>query len=631
MQKQERKKLPGWIILTLVALIAAVLLAATNLLTKKPIEQRAELADQQARQQVLPLADSFEEMSLEEESGDSVEKAFVGKRSDEVVGYIAQSITTGYAGEIQTIVGMDLQGSITGITVGGANFSETAGLGAKAKDAAFTEQFKDKKIPVELKTDIDAISGATITTRAVVNGVNQAGGFMMKKAGLSSESEGGVPQNVVVKGNTAVATVDGFAGPIEITVTVDDQGVITDFEVGGKAFAETEGYGARAKEESYVSTFIGKSAPLEKGKNIDTLSSATITTQAVIQGANDALTGLANGSNVKIEGNKGSVMVTGYVGEFDVAVEIDDTGEIISIEVGKETFEETAGIGTQAQEESYLSTFIGKKAPLVEKENIDVVSGATYTSKAVIEGANEILSALGYGGEGPSAAGATEQTLETPKPVGETAKIPSDALVGEAAGHVEGSIVRVFVSVDDQGVITDLVVGDEDFKETAGLGTKVQEKDYTDRFIGKSAPVKVDAISNATVSSDAVVKAVNNALKEGITYEAFIGSQALEKELDITEHEDGSKTVKEQIITDTGELVLTLKVKEKTVVEIQLEGGRFSPRSEVAKESNKEFLQQFSEKEGPFEMGKTVQPISGDEKISEKIIAAINDILEIVQ
>ena len=70
------------------------------------------------------------------------------------------------------VVGVDNDGVITGINVGGANFSETAGLGAKTKEPAFTEQFKGLSAPLTLKGNVDSVSGASVSSGAIVNGVN---------------------------------------------------------------------------------------------------------------------------------------------------------------------------------------------------------------------------------------------------------------------------------------------------------------------------------------------------------------------------------------------------------------------------------------------------------------------------
>ena len=81
---------------------------------------------------------------------------------------------TGFGGPIEVTVGVDTHGTVTGLSVGGSSFAETAGLGAKAKEPAFTDQFVGKTAPLTLKVDVDAISGATITSRAVTDGVNTA-------------------------------------------------------------------------------------------------------------------------------------------------------------------------------------------------------------------------------------------------------------------------------------------------------------------------------------------------------------------------------------------------------------------------------------------------------------------------
>lgn len=70
----------------------------------------------------------------------------------------------GYGGEIEIVVGVDNDGVITGINVGGANFSETAGLGAKTKEPAFTEQFKGLSAPLTLKGNVDSVSGASVSS-----------------------------------------------------------------------------------------------------------------------------------------------------------------------------------------------------------------------------------------------------------------------------------------------------------------------------------------------------------------------------------------------------------------------------------------------------------------------------------
>lgn len=176
MEKKARNKPQGWLILFLVSLVAALALAGTNELTKDAIAQRALEAADAARKAVLNNADTFEQLQVPD--GIGVDNGYRGLMGGQTIGYVAQSTVKGYGGEIEVVVGMDLNGTLTGISVGGPSFSETAGLGDKAKEPAFTGQFKGLKLPAALADNVDAISGATITSTAVVLGVNQAGTFM---------------------------------------------------------------------------------------------------------------------------------------------------------------------------------------------------------------------------------------------------------------------------------------------------------------------------------------------------------------------------------------------------------------------------------------------------------------------
>lgn len=176
MGKTAAKKPQGWLILFLVSLVAALTLAGTNELTKDAIAQRALEAADAARRSVLRDADTFEQLQVPKEIG--VDNGYRGLKDGKAIGYVAQSTVRGYAGQIEVVVGMDLYGTLTGVSVGGASFSETAGLGDKAKAPAFTNQFKGLALPAKLDENVDAISGATITSNAVVLGVNQAGAFI---------------------------------------------------------------------------------------------------------------------------------------------------------------------------------------------------------------------------------------------------------------------------------------------------------------------------------------------------------------------------------------------------------------------------------------------------------------------
>ena len=179
-----KKSIPAWLVLTVICVVAAVLLAATNLATKDVIAANAQREALATLGKLLPDATAFETM---EDSGISIGKDGSGN----IVGYSLAATTQGFGGEVETTVAARPDGIINGVSVGGSNFAETAGLGARAKEPEFQEQFAGKSAPVSLTKDggeIEALSGATITSRAVIKGVNEAMEQIAAVAGFTVES-----------------------------------------------------------------------------------------------------------------------------------------------------------------------------------------------------------------------------------------------------------------------------------------------------------------------------------------------------------------------------------------------------------------------------------------------------------
>jgi electron transport complex protein RnfG len=160
-----------WIVLSLVltCIIAAVALSQVYAITKPVIDGQAAEALTASLSEVLPGAADFSE--LEPGTAWSANDA-AGSR----VGIVFKVTPRGYGGPITVVVGLDTTGMITGLGIG-ADMKETPGLGQKAREAWFRDQFRGKsESDVALKRDngtLDAISAATITSRAVANGVKQ--------------------------------------------------------------------------------------------------------------------------------------------------------------------------------------------------------------------------------------------------------------------------------------------------------------------------------------------------------------------------------------------------------------------------------------------------------------------------
>lgn len=174
------------LILTAITLIAGVLLGFVYEITKEPIAMAQEAAKKDAYRTVMADADTFETMALEEYKhieGTCVDEVVEAKEGDSVKGYVITSTSNnGYGGDIQIVVGISVEGMVTGVEI--LSISETAGLGMNAQKDEFRSQYVGKKIDVHgyrvIKNDttseneIDAISGATVTSNAVTDAVNVA-------------------------------------------------------------------------------------------------------------------------------------------------------------------------------------------------------------------------------------------------------------------------------------------------------------------------------------------------------------------------------------------------------------------------------------------------------------------------
>ncbi|MBR4434702.1 MAG: FMN-binding protein [Clostridia bacterium] len=184
--------------LLLICLVAGLVLGLINEVTKKPIEEQESVAADAARFGAFPGAKSFEQ--LKDADGQAREYYKALGANGELLGYVGAARAKGYGGDVEVVVGMDSLGKIVGAVIGGnTDFSETAGLGAKVKDASFAEQFigleydgSDVKyseggggfripsgsVKVESVasegTDPDAVSGATYSSNAVIAAFNEA-------------------------------------------------------------------------------------------------------------------------------------------------------------------------------------------------------------------------------------------------------------------------------------------------------------------------------------------------------------------------------------------------------------------------------------------------------------------------
>lgn len=183
------------LILCAITLVAGLLLGGVYEITKEPRAKQQEITKTNAYKEVIKDADSFEDADFDSKAVnellktyDITEKAAVIDgcvkaldKDGNIIGYIVSATSKeGYGGNISLSVGFDMNGKVTGVSI--LSISETAGLGMEAKSDSFLNQYKTEgnalyivnKSDSEEGINIDALSGATITTNAVTKAVNAA-------------------------------------------------------------------------------------------------------------------------------------------------------------------------------------------------------------------------------------------------------------------------------------------------------------------------------------------------------------------------------------------------------------------------------------------------------------------------
>ena len=185
------------LILFAITLVAGVLLGLVYQVTKDPIAYQEKLAQDKANQSVFATAATFDDVALDESVAAAVSSEFSGVTIESVkeakdasgtgLGYVIQVKSKGYGDFITYTVGITNESSINGISI--IKIAETPGLGMNA-EKVIVPQFADRAATnfsvvkngqlSDANTQIEAISGATITSRAVTTGVNGAISYFEK-------------------------------------------------------------------------------------------------------------------------------------------------------------------------------------------------------------------------------------------------------------------------------------------------------------------------------------------------------------------------------------------------------------------------------------------------------------------
>lgn len=322
--------------------------------------------------------------------------------------------------------------------------------------------------------------------------------------------EGGIDAYQADNGAGYVITAEakGYGGQLRVMVGIGSDGLITGTEV--LVNNETQGLGSRVSEHDFMDQYIGKDSTLE---GVQAISGTTISSNAFSNAVKTAYQIYGELAGVEVAGterepisdevkaqlfpnvtefqryavdgeayragDEGTIIVTsnaGFAGNVTTAIGFDANGAVSGVVFTESS--ETEGYGAQYTQSSWIEDQIGKTSA----EEISAISGSTVTYEALTKNFTEAFELL------PTLADAS---LE---------------YEGSADGY--NGTMTVAVGIDSTGAITSvrLVSSDDDF------ASRVSEEAFTSQFIGKTSTDGIATIQSATISSNAFIEAVNNAL-----------------------------------------------------------------------------------------------------------------------
>ena len=613
------------VVLVVICIVASAALAGTNQLTAPIIKAQEEAAANAAYLEVLPEADGFEEITDFQSS--NVTKAL---KATNGAGWVIQAYGKGFGGDVPVVVAFDSEGTI--LKVKFMENSETAGFGQKLADPAdadgqkLAESFVGKSGTLEAG-DVDMISGVTVSSKAALAAVNSAvncfnevalgQAAVVEAEQLTPEqalesmelTEIEIPEGLTGAWETANGTTvlrteaNGYeyeTAPMDVLVELDADGNILNIWVGTDG--QTAGIGDQAGGAEYLNQYKGVLG--EAGLDgVDTISGATQSTRGVKKGVRkciqafvamypdcaaatavapeggdaeseasseaavetvtlsdeackavlpdattfEAVESATSGVQAAVKADTGWVIqasAKGFGGQVPVIVGLDADGAIVGVSFPENS--ETPGYGAQLYEEgnesaaALAASLVGKSGE-VAIGDVDAISGATISSKAVVEAVNTALScynevALGQapaadeGSEGTDlSAMSAEEARAALAPGATLTQITAPEGLTDAWQGDDGSYVlyaedkgyeystkplNVAVGFDANGAITGVWV--DVSGQTAGIGDQAAGADYLSQYTGitdEAGLDGVDTIAGATESTRGVKKAVRKCIQ----------------------------------------------------------------------------------------------------------------------
>ena len=370
----------------------------------------------------------------------------------------------GYGGDIEVRVSVQ-DGAITAIDVLDAE-GETDSFFARARTI----------LPkmIEANTwEVDGVSGATFSSNGLKNAVQNA---------LTGKSQ---TKAVVKLGNLSKAdgvytgTAAGFGGDIKVNVTVES-GAITAVDIA-EAEGETFSYFVRARK-------VVEDVIESNSWAVDTVTGATYSSRGILNAVQNALTGESAAETVQagpieVEDGEYEGTGTGYGGDIKVRVTV-ESGKIAAVDI-LEAKEETASFFVKARK--VISSVVENST-----WEVDTVSGATYSSKGILQAVQNALT----GGSTAKSEVKNQGSL----------KKADGRYIGTAEGY--GGEIKVRVTVQDGNIVgVDILEAEKETESYFNKARKVLDDVKT------ANSWKVDTVTGATYSSKGILKAIQNAIE----------------------------------------------------------------------------------------------------------------------
>ena len=447
----------------------------------------------------------------------------------------------GFGGDVTVHLELDGDQKVKDLTIDTPD--ETEGLGKRASDAEFTEQFIGKTGPFTFgENGIEALSGATVTSKAALKAINRI--ITGEDAPEEEHAEEKPSEEIPAAEGALSATVQGFGGEVTVHVELNDDGTVKTLAIDTPN--ETAGLGQRASDAEFTDQFIGKAGPFAYGENgIDALSGATVTSNAVLE----AINGLVGGASVaapaeetkteepaaeekpaEMAAKTESSAFAGQVyGSYMSEKETDFSKIRVLISTKNDVITECK-ITSEAKSEGSdflkdeIKTEWAKAIVEAQGAENDTITGATlkFSAGAVTEAVAEIKAQMAGEAATPAETPATEETkTEQPaeeKPAETAAKTESSASDGQVYGsymsekETDFSKIRVLVNTKND-VITGCKIICEAKEGQTDLVTDENEEDWA-KAVVETQGAELDNVTGATISSNAVKEAVAEILQQ---------------------------------------------------------------------------------------------------------------------